>query len=170
MASMTAAAVAVPSFCGLRAEQAAVSSSTRVAMAPVSARPVAVLASNESIFTKVSKVALAGVAASVLLAGSASATQVIKMGADDGGLVFEPNNVTVSTGEEVQFINNKGFPHNVQFDDDEIPDGVDSDDINSDYLNGPGEVHSVKFSVPGTYAYYCGPHQAANMKGVINVK
>ena len=35
--------------------------------------------------------------------------------------------------------NNKGFPHNVVFDEDAIPSGVSADSLShEDYLNGPG--------------------------------
>lgn len=38
-----------------------------------------------------------------------------------GSLVFEPNSVTVKAGEAITFTNNAGFPHNVVFDEDEVP-------------------------------------------------
>lgn len=58
--------------------------------------------------------------ASIGLALSANAATV-KLGADGGGLVFDPSNVTISAGETVEWVNNVGFPHNVVFDEDEIP-------------------------------------------------
>ena len=38
-----------------------------------------------------------------------------------GALVFEPSSLTVSKGESVTFVNNAGFPHNVVFDEDNVP-------------------------------------------------
>ncbi len=38
-----------------------------------------------------------------------------------GALVFEPATLTISKGESVTFVNNAGFPHNVVFDEDEVP-------------------------------------------------
>jgi plastocyanin len=35
--------------------------------------------------------------------------------------VFEPSSLTVAKGEAVTFVNNAGFPHNVVFDEDEVP-------------------------------------------------
>ena len=34
-----------------------------------------------------------------------------------------------------------------------------------DYLNAPGESFSLTFDTPGTYGYYCEPHQGAGMAG-----
>lgn len=53
-------------------------------------------------------------------------------------------------------MNNKGFPHNVVFDEDAIPGGVNVDSLShEDYLNGPGDSVSTKFDVAGEYSYYC---------------
>eukprot|EP01024_Parvocaulis_polyphysoides_P039569 TRINITY_DN357_c5_g1_i1.p1 TRINITY_DN357_c5_g1~~TRINITY_DN357_c5_g1_i1.p1 ORF type:complete len:209 (-),score=44.57 TRINITY_DN357_c5_g1_i1:202-828(-) len=109
-------------------------------------------------------------AASFSLALSASAV-TIKMGGDDGSLVFDPASVTVKAGDEVTWVNNKGFPHNVVFDEDEVPSGVDADALShEDYFNAPGESYSVKLSTTGTYSYNCEPHQGAGMAGKITVQ
>ena len=54
------------------------------------------------------------------LALSAQAAQV-KAGKDGGGLEFDPSTVTIKAGESVTWVNNVGFPHNVVFDEDDIP-------------------------------------------------
>lgn len=35
--------------------------------------------------------------------------------------MFDPSSLTISKGESVTFVNNAGFPHNVVFDEDEVP-------------------------------------------------
>lgn len=63
----------------------------------------------------------AGISIAALgLALSANAANV-KLGADGGGLAFDPATVTIKAGESVTWTNNVGFPHNVVFDEDEIP-------------------------------------------------
>merc|ERR1711935_751313 len=95
----------------------------------------------------------------------------IKLGGDNGELGFFPNKITVAKGETVEFVNNKAFPHNVVFDEDNVPSGVNADAIShEDYLNGPGEKVTNKFDTPGTYGYYCEPHQGAGMQGTIIVQ
>eukprot|EP00793_Prasinoderma_coloniale_P002898 PRCOL_00002380-RA len=112
----------------------------------------------------------AGAAASVLLAATPAMAASVKLGSDSGALVFDPATVTISKGDSVTWTNNAGFPHNVVFDEDAVPDGVDVDSLSSyDLLNAPGESHSATFDVAGTYEYYCEPHQGAGMAGKVVV-
>merc|ERR1719420_1387319 len=87
------------------------------------------------------------------------------------GLVFVPDSVTIKSGETVQWSNNAGFPHNIVFDEDNVPDGVSADSLSrEDYLNAPGETYELKFDKAGTYGYYCEPHRGAGMQGKIVVQ
>merc|ERR1712226_491901 len=109
-------------------------------------------------------------AVSLSLSGVASAVDV-KLGSDGGALVFEPAEITISAGDSVTWVNNVGYPHNVVFDEDEIPEGVDVDGISHyDLLNGKGDVVSSTFDTAGEYSYYCEPHQGAGMVGTIIVQ
>ena len=36
-------------------------------------------------------------------------------------------------------------------------------------LQAPGETYTVKLTTPGTYEFYCEPHQGAGMAGKITV-
>jgi len=103
--------------------------------------------------------------------GSQAANAEVKLGSDSGALVFQPDSVTIKAGETVKFVNNVGFPHNIVFDEDEVPDGVEADKLGQeDYLNAPGETVNVKFEKAGSYQYYCEPHRGAGMKGKIIVQ
>merc|ERR1712182_197721 len=96
---------------------------------------------------------------------------VVKLGSDSGGLVFVPDSISIASGEKITFTNNAGFPHNIVFDEDNVPDGVSADSLSrEDYLNAPGETYEVKFDKAGEYSYYCEPHRGAGMQGKIIVK
>ncbi|KAK2660802.1 hypothetical protein Ddye_007335 [Dipteronia dyeriana] len=168
MATVTSAAVAIPSFTGLKAGAVTgrVSSST---VKFSSAAPIPRLSVKASL--KDVGVAVAATAASVLLAGNAMAVEVL-LGSDDGGLAFVPSSFSVSPGEKIVFKNNAGFPHNVIFDEDEIPSGVDAGKISmgeEDLLNAPGETYAVTLTEKGSYSFYCSPHQGAGMVGKVTV-
>jgi len=108
--------------------------------------------------------------AGLALTLAAHADATIKLGADSGALVFDPSSVSIKAGDTVTFKNNAGFPHNVVFDEDAVPEGVKADAIShEDYLNAPGETYSVKLTTPGSYGFYCEPHQGAGMQGKITV-
>jgi len=67
-------------------------------------------------------------------------------------------------------VNNKGGPHNVVFDEDAIPSGVDQESISmDDQLGDEGATFSKKFDVAGTYKYYCEPHRGAGMNAEMTV-
>ncbi len=169
MATVTSAAVAIPSFSGLKAtgtNASKVSSAT----SKVSGSQLPRLSVKASSLKDVG-VAVVVSAASAVLASNAMAIEVL-LGGDDGSLAFVPNNFSVSAGEKIVFKNNSGFPHNVIFDEDEIPSGVDASKISmpeEDLLNGPGETYTVTLDVKGTYSFYCSPHQGAGMVGKVTV-
>jgi len=117
----------------------------------------------------------AGLAAGVAVAtvaqpAYAAETKEVKMGTDSGGLQFVPAKVTVCKGDSVKWINNKGGPHNVVFDEDAIPSGVSQEKISMDeQLGEEGESFSMKFDTPGDYDFYCEPHRGAGMNGKLVV-
>merc|ERR1719428_1260853 len=117
----------------------------------------------------------AGLAAGLALAtvnqpGFAAETKMIKMGSDAGQLVFVPDEVKICKGDSVTWTNNKGGPHNVVFDEDEIPAGVSQESISMDgQLGEEGATFSKKFDTAGKYAYYCEPHRGAGMTATLVV-
>ncbi|KAJ6829698.1 plastocyanin, chloroplastic [Iris pallida] len=164
MASLTSAAVTIPSFTGLKA-----SGSARASTASVKVPAPTVLSVKASL--KDVGMTAAAVAASAMLASNALALEVL-LGGSDGSLAFVPGSFSVAAGETITFKNNAGFPHNVVFEEDEIPAGVDAAAISmkeEDYLNGPGETYSVTLKEKGTYSFYCAPHQGAGMVGKVTV-
>jgi plastocyanin len=136
----------------------------------------------KSIIHAMKRVGLALVAIAIVVSGAilaaspaAAETIVVKMGSDSGMLVFEPANISVQTGDTVKWVNNKLPPHNVVFDDKQIPGGDKAlaDSLShKDLMFAPGETYEVTFSgdMPaGTYGYYCEPHRGAGMVGQITV-
>lgn len=117
----------------------------------------------------------AGLAAGVALGtvnapAYAAETKNVKMGNDAGGLKFEPEKISICKGDSVKWTNNKGGPHNVVFDEDNIPAGVDQEKISmSDQLGEEGATFTMSFDTSGTYGYYCEPHRGAGMQATLIV-
>ncbi|KAI7726337.1 hypothetical protein M8C21_000706 [Ambrosia artemisiifolia] len=123
MATVVSSAVSIPSFTGLKA------GATRANAAATSVKTAAAgpkLSVKASL--KDAAITAVAVSASALLASNALAFDVL-LGDNDGGLAFEPATFSVPAGEKIVFKNNRGFPHNVVFDEDEIPAGVDASKI-----------------------------------------
>lgn len=100
----------------------------------------------------------------------AAQTAAVKMGTDSGGLQFVPAKTTICKGDSVTWTNNKGGPHNVVFDEDAIPSGVDQEKISMDeQLGEEGDTFTMKFDVAGEYSYYCEPHRGAGMNALLVV-
>merc|ERR1712032_1782303 len=117
----------------------------------------------------------AGLAAGLALAtvsapGFAAETKMVKMGSDSGQLVFVPE-IKICKGDSVTWINNKGGPHNVVFDEDAIPSGVSQESISmDDQLGDEGATFTKKFETAGKYSYYCEPHRGAGMNAELIVE
>ena len=79
-----------------------------------------------------------------------------------GNLVFEPNEITISAGETVHFINEALPPHNIIVE-------ARPDLSREALLFAPGESQDIIFADAGDYTFFCGPHQGAGMTGTIHV-
>lgn len=100
-----------------------------------------------------------------------SAAASVKMGSDTGQLVYIPSELTICKGDSVTWVNNKGGPHNVVFQEGECPDGFDTDEASMDDVIGdPGGTFTYKFDIAGKYKYRCAPHSGAGMLADILVK
>jgi halocyanin-like protein len=84
----------------------------------------------------------------------------VKVGAE-GGLVFSPPAVKVSSGTTVVWKwTGKGGMHNV------VHKGGD---FESEFHSEAGATFEHTFSSAGTYKFYCAPHKARGMKGAVYV-
>jgi plastocyanin len=90
------------------------------------------------------------------------------------GLQFDPAKVTVSVGEKVTWVNEASVDHTATGDpakaaekaDAGLPQGAEPWD--SGFVK-PGASVTMTFGVPGTYRYFCVPHENVDMVGVIEV-
>jgi len=112
-----------------------------------------------------------GAAAITLGAPALAAESKMVLMGTDVGLAFEPKETTVCKGDSVTWKNNRLGPHNVVFNPDDVPSGVDASAISTpEYIGGEGETYTVKFDkATGDYGYYCEPHQGAGMIGLVTV-
>merc|ERR1711957_697337 len=100
----------------------------------------------------------------------AAETKEVKMGSDAGLLAFVPAKTQICSGDSVKWLNNKGGPHNVVFDEDAIPAGVDSEKISCpEQMGEEDDSFTMSFSTKGEYNYYCEPHRGAGMQGLLTV-
>jgi plastocyanin len=123
--------------------------------------------------------AIAGLVAVVALAllpgpvGAATQSVLIKMG--DTPAVYQPAKVTVKVGQPVEWINTGKNVHSVTLVPDDAQNPKDAAEpkgaasFDSGFM-APGSRFSYTFSVPGTYHYFCVPHEKAGMVGVVVVK
>jgi len=89
-------------------------------------------------------------------------------------LSFSPSPVTISAGETVTFRNTSAFGHTVSTEPNspaesantELPAGAMSFDSGNVAAGG---TYTHTFTVPGTYRYFCDPHNGAGMTGTIVV-
>jgi len=121
--------------------------------------------------------AAAAIAAALALlpdpAKAAGGSVVIKMG--DKQPFYTPAKVAIKVGDTVQWVNDGETVHSVSTSaanaqnrrDTSMPKGAVAFD--SGFIP-PGGDYSYTFTVPGTYRYFCLPHEKAGMVGMIVVK
>ncbi|MDT3437635.1 plastocyanin/azurin family copper-binding protein [Haloarcula sp. 1CSR25-25] len=128
---------------------------------------------------RLSTATLATLSTAGCLSGQASSGQTVTMPAN---LTFEPKTATVETGGTVTWTNESDIEHTVTAYEDEIPDGsayFASGGFESERaarnrvtegLIAPGENYEHTFDQPGTYGYFCIPHEGSGMVGTVRVK
>ena len=95
------------------------------------------------------------------LAASAYAAE-ITMGSG-GNLIFSPNELTISVGDTVKFINGELPPHNMV-----VKDHPELSHTDLAFMGG--ESFEVTFPESGVYEFQCDPHAGAGMTGIIHVQ
>jgi plastocyanin len=90
-------------------------------------------------------------------------------------LVFEPQEITVTVGDRVQWRNVGQIAHTVTTDPSKVadPDGVSVPSGVKPWdsgLLGGDETFSRTFDEPGTYRYVCIPHEGSGMVGTVVVE
>jgi len=99
------------------------------------------------------------------------------------GNSFVPREIEVSVGETVRWRNTSARAHTVTAYESSLPEGAavfasggfESQSAAVDgWRDGEGAIESEDtfehtFEVPGTHRYYCIPHEAADMTGVVEV-
>lgn len=82
----------------------------------------------------------------------------------DAQNVFQPDSLEIPVGTVVTFVWESGG-HSLVVD--SQPDGADWAGVSETQSEGYEHIHT--FEVPGTYEYYCGPHEPFGMVGSITV-
>lgn len=113
------------------------------------------------------------------LSGQAPSIQTVTM---PDNHTFEPKTATIESGETVRWTNESDIQHTVTAYADEVPDeatyfasgGLGSERAARNRINegliAPGKYYEHTFDQPGTYGYYCIPHESSGMVGTIRVK
>jgi plastocyanin len=115
-------------------------------------------------------------------AAATGKTHDVKMELDGSKYKFDPDNLTIQSGDVVRYHNVSGGPHNVSFWPDSIPSGAadvlkknmpnQMAPLEGPLLTEPNGVYEVSFAgaPKGDYKFYCLPHLALGMKGKLTVK
>ena len=110
------------------------------------------------------------------------ATHDVDMVMDGTQPKFVPATLTVKAGDVIRFHNKSGGPHSVNFWADSIPANAKSaitvspstggEPLDSDMNNDPEGIITVTLNnaPAGEYKFYCLPHLAMGMKGVLTVQ
>jgi plastocyanin len=103
-------------------------------------------------------------------------------GVDMRGHEFAPETITVRAGETVTWSNSTDEVHTVTAFDDGVPEGAEyfasggapNEDAARDALSAglmeSGDEFSHTFEQPGTYEYFCIPHEDDGMTGTVVVE
>jgi plastocyanin len=114
----------------------------------------------------------------VACSGSTEPGTVVMTSSND----YSPSQITVQAGDTLVFKNDSNAGHSVTAYDDGVPDGAAyfssggfkneqaaRDGVGATLIQ-PDDSFELTLDKPGTYRYFCIPHEAQNMKGTITVE
>lgn len=97
------------------------------------------------------------------------------------GQRFEPASLSVQMGTTVRWVSEAEDPHTVTAYADSLPEDAEyfssggapgEEEARADVAEGlirEGDTYEVTLNAPGTYRYFCIPHEAQGMTGTITV-
>lgn len=109
-------------------------------------------------------------------------THDVNMVLDGSKYKYDPDNLTIKSGDVVRFHNKSGGPHNASFWPDSIPAGAadvlkknmpnQMAPLEGPLLTEPDATYEVSFAgaPKGVYKLYCLPHLALGMRGKVTVQ
>lgn len=121
-------------------------------------------------------------AAAGTMAPITGTTHEVRMVFENNEYKFSPANITIKAGDGIRWTMVTGAPHNVAFDAATVPAAAKSQlmanmpnqisEMSGPMMINANETYSISFAnIPaGTYNYFCTPHLAMNMRGVITVQ
>lgn len=98
------------------------------------------------------------------------------------GNEFDPGTIIVRVGETLRFVNDSSQAHTVTAYEESLPEDIDylasggfedEESARAGVAQGlirPGESYSITFAAPGRLRYFCIPHEAVGMTGVIVIE
>ena len=124
----------------------------------------------------------AGAAPAAAAPAATGKTHDVNMVLDGSKYKYDPDNLTIQSGDVVRFHNKSGGPHNASFWPDSIPKGAaevltknmpdQMAPLEGPLLTEPDAVYQVSFAgaPKGDYKFYCLPHLALGMRGKLTVQ
>jgi plastocyanin len=124
----------------------------------------------------------AGAAPTAAAPAATGKTHDVNMVLDGSKYKYDPDNLTIQSGDVIRFHNKSGGPHNASFWPDSIPKGAadvlaknmpdQMAPLEGPLLTEPDAVYQVSFAgaPKGDYKFYCLPHLALGMRGKLTVQ